>query len=386
VTGAAAPATADMDRMPAHDAGKQRRGGRRGRRRAAAVGGVLAVLAAVAAAAALTFGSPARPGNVVDNGAPTALRPVTRGPLSEETQVTATLGYAGSYLLVNHMQGTYTSVPASGQAYRQGQVLYQVDQTPVILLYGTVPLYRALSEGMTGSDVQQLNRDLVALGEASSSELDPGSDYFSSETADALEKLQSSLRVTETGSLQTDQAIFVPGAVQVISVLAAVGGQAGPGSPVAQATSTARQVTIALDATEQSEVKVGNKVTITLPDGQETTGTVSSVGTVVTPAAAGGTSTVTVLVTPASSASLGDLTQAPVEVSITTATVPDALAVPVDALLPTASGGYEVEVVSRTGRHYLVPVSLGVSDQETGQVQVSGPGLAAGQEVVVPSI
>jgi multidrug efflux pump subunit AcrA (membrane-fusion protein) len=75
-----------------------------------------------------------------------------------------------------------------------------------------------------------------------------------------------------------------------------------------------------------------------------------------------------------------------VEVSITTASVPDALAVPVDALLPTASGGYEVEEVSATGRHYLVPVTLGVSDQTNGQIQVSGPGLAAGQHVVVPSI
>jgi hypothetical protein len=385
VTGTAAPAVADTDGVSAHGEGRQRR---RGRRRAAVIGGVVAVLAAAGGTVVLArpFGSPARPGGVVDNGAPTALEPVTQGPLSAQTQVSATLGYAGSYSLVNHMPGTYTSVPVGGQIYRQGQVLYQVDQTPVILLYGSVPLYRALSAGMTGTDVQQLNRDLVALGEATSSELDPGSDYFSSETGYALDKLQGSLGLTQTGSLQTDQAIFVPGAVRVTSVIAAVGGQAGPGGPVAQATSTVRQVTIALDATEQSEVKAGDKVMITLPDGQDTTGTVSSVGTVVTPAAPGGTSTVTVLVTPASSPSLGDLTQAPVEVSITTASVPDALAVPVDALLPTASGGYEVEEVSATGRHYLVPVTLGVSDQTNGQIQVSGPGLAAGQHVVVPSI
>jgi hypothetical protein len=385
VTGTAAPAVADTDGVSAHGEGRQRR---RGRRRAAVIGGVVAVLAAAGGTVVLArpFGSSARPGGVVDNGAPTALEPVTQGPLSAQTQVSATLGYAGSYSLVNHMPGTYTSVPVGGQIYRQGQVLYQVDQTPVILLYGSVPLYRALSAGMTGTDVQQLNRDLVALGEATSSELDPGSDYFSSETGYALDKLQGSLGLTQTGSLQTDQAIFVPGAVRVTSVIAAVGGQAGPGGPVAQATSTVRQVTIALDATEQSEVKAGDKVMITLPDGQDTTGTVSSVGTVVTPAAPGGTSTVTVLVTPASSPSLGDLTQAPVEVSITTASVPDALAVPVDALLPTASGGYEVEEVSATGRHYLVPVTLGVSDQTNGQIQVSGPGLAAGQHVVVPSI
>ena len=35
--------------------------------------------------------------------------------------------------------------------------------------------------------------------------------------------------------------------------------------------------------------------------------------------------------------------------------------------------------------NHLVPVSLGLFDDADGLVQVTGPGLAAGQEVVVPS-
>jgi len=64
-------------------------------------------------------------------------------------------------------------------------------------------------------------------------------------------------------------------------------------------------VSIALNAGEQSEVAVGEKVTIVLPDNQTTPGVISSVGTVATaPAAAGpGSSdsspTITVLVNPA---------------------------------------------------------------------------------------
>ena len=62
-----------------------------------------------------------------------------------------------------------------------------------------------------------------------------------------------------------------------------------------------------------------------------------------------------------------------------------ALVVPVAALLSLANGGYAVEVVSASGIHSLVQVSLGLFDDADGLVQVSGSGLAAGQSVVVPN-
>jgi multidrug efflux pump subunit AcrA (membrane-fusion protein) len=148
------------------------------------------------------------------------------------------------------------------------------------------------------------------------------------------------------------------------------------------ATSTARQVTVALDAAEQSYVKAGDTVMITLPDGKATPGRVSSVGKVAT---SSGTPTVTVEVRPLHPAATGSLDQAPVKVAITTATVKNALVVPVAALLALGRGGYAVEVAGPGGRHHLVPVSLGLFDDAAGLVQVSGSGLGAGQRVVVPA-
>jgi hypothetical protein len=72
-------------------------------------------------------------------------------------------------------------------------------------------------------------------------------------------------------------------------------------------------------------------------------------------------------------------------VSITTATVRNVLAVPVNALLALAGGGYAVEEVESTGVHQLVGVSTGLFDDATGMVEVSGPALAAGQHLVVPA-
>jgi hypothetical protein len=328
---------------------------------------------------------------VTDNGYPTSLATVTRRSLSQTTAVNATLDYAGNYTVPGQEAGTFTSLPAVGDVVRQGQVLYRVDGKPVVLLYGPVPVYRNMSEGMTGSDVTQLNHDLVRLGYADSASIASlGWDYFSWETKYAVEQLQAALGVTQNGTLALGQAVFLPGAARVTTVSATLGGAAGRGQPVLQATSTTREVTINLNASQQSEVKVGDRVTITLPDSATTPGVISYVGTVATtPSSSGGsngssTPTVTVEVRLTDPAAAGSLDQAPVEVSITSATVDNALVVPVGALLALSSGGYAVEVAGGGGVHHLVGVTVGIFDGTDGLVQVTGPGLAAGQRVVVP--
>ena len=376
------------------DGGARQRSRPRHRRRrvtlAVGTAVVLAVAGGGAAWAAGAFRADSQPpGGVADNAYPTALATVTLGSLSAQQQVSATLGYAGSYSVLNQATGVYTQLPAAGQVVRRGQVLYQVNGDPVVLLYGSVPVYRSLSEGMTGADVHQLNANLVALGYATSSELDPASDYFSAETAYALELYQDHLGIPETGSLAPGQAVFLSSAARVTTISAQLGAHAEPGSPVLQATATKRQVTIALDASEQSYVRDGDKVSITLPDNQTTPGVVSYVGTVATtPPSSGGTSSapvITVDVTPSDPAATGHLDQAPVQVSITTATVSGVLIVPVDALVSLAGGGYAVEVVEPGATHELVAVTLGLFDDAGGTVQVSGAGLDAGQHVVVPA-
>jgi hypothetical protein len=181
--------------------------------------------------------------------------------------------------------------------------------------------------------------------------------------------------------------------VRVTAVTPTLGATIQPG-PVLSITSTARQVTIALDAAQQSDIRVGDPVLITLPDNSTTPGRVSYVGTVATTPSSdqggggggGGSSTPTIEVdvTPTHPAATGHLDKTPVNVSITTASVPRALVVPVNALLALAGGGYAVEEVAADGSHHLVAVSLGLFDDQDGLVQVTGTGLAAGQRVVVP--
>jgi Putative peptidoglycan binding domain len=333
-----------------------------------------------------------------DNTAATSTQTVTRRSLSQTTSVSGTLGYAGAYTVLAQAHGTITSLPAVGQVVHEGRALYRVDGKPVVLLYGSSPAYRTLAQGapaaaVTGEDVRQLNRDLVTLGYVSSSELNPTSDEFSWATKLGVERMQDAVGVTATGTLAVGDYVFLPTAARVIAVTAQLGGPAG--GPVLTASSTTRQVTVDLDAAQQSQVKVGDEVTITLPNNQTTPARVTSVGKVATtPSSSNGSNgssgssgmpTITVQITPSDPRATGTLDRAPVQVAITTATVRHVLAVPVAALLALAGGGYAVEVVGSDGTHNLVPVKLGLFDDDAGLVQVSGSGLAAGQHVVVPA-
>ncbi len=336
---------------------------------AAGAAAVVAVAAGAAAGVAGAFGTSGSPkAGAAGSSYHTLAAVVTRRSLSSQTQVDATLGYAGSYQVAGQGGGTVTWLPAAGRVIREGGVLYRVDNgMPVFLLYGRVPAWRALAEGLTGADVAQLNRDLVALGYATRVALGPrsGWDYFSAETSYALQRLQAHLGLPVAGTLPPGQAVFLPSTLRVTKVDASLGSAAS--GTVLTATSTRRVVTIDLDAAQQGEVRAGDHAAITLPDGSTTPGVVSSVGI-------------------SDAEATSHLDQAPVTVAITTGAVTNALVVPVDALLARPGGGYAVEVTGASGGHHLVPVSVGLFDDDAGLVQVSGPGLAPGQHVVVPAL
>jgi hypothetical protein len=363
--------------------------GSRGRGRWVALGIVVVVAAgAVSAWRAGVFSPAASPG-AGGLGAPApATAAVTRQDLAAVTPVTATLGYAGSYTVTGQGGGTLTWLPPAGQVISQGQVLYETGNgSPVVLLYGSVPDWRILDEGVTGQDVTQLNHDLVQLGYAGRADIVAlGWDYYSWETAYAVQQLEEHLGVSfPPGSLFLGQVVFKPEALRVSQVTGSLGGPAS--GPVLAATSDRYVVTVALDASQQSEVKAGDEVTVTLPDGTTTPGVISSVGTVATTTSGPGgnpATTIPVQVKLTDPGAAGTLDQAPVTVNITTATAHDVLAVPVGALVAQSPGGYVVEVAGPGNTRRWVPVTPGVFDDADGLVQVTGA-LTPGQRVVVPA-
>jgi peptidoglycan hydrolase-like protein with peptidoglycan-binding domain len=390
--------------------------------------GVVAVVVVAAAAAVLATGvfaarAPASAG-AASGGFRTGTAVVARRSLASQTVVDATLGDGGSWSVVvpqasatpgssaagtgPGVAGTFTHLPRIGRTLYQGQVVYRVSGSPVVLLYGYIPAYRDLSEGLAGPDVRQLNADLVKLAFATRAALGPrpGWGYYGAETAYAVELLQARLGLPETGVLSLGEAVFLPGPALVTGwgATAVPGALATPGTVVVTASSRTPVVTIPLDAAQQGLVTAGDPVSVTLPDGSTTPGVITQVSRVASASSGAsgatgsggapgspangtpgsGAATVTVLASLTRPGAAGKLNQAPVTVTITTGSVSGVLTVPVDALLARPGGGYAVEVTGPHG-HHLVAVTSGLFDDAAGLVQVTGQ-LAPGQRVVVPGL
>jgi peptidoglycan hydrolase-like protein with peptidoglycan-binding domain len=364
------------------------------RRRLLAGSAVLVAVVGIGVAVTDPFASHAAfHGSRFDNGSPTSTRQIERRSLVSQTPVNGTLGYAGSWTVsvpsvtAYGSAAIYTKLPSAGDVVRRGQRLFAIDGQAVLFLYGAIPAWRTFRAGMTaGPDVGELNANLSALGYDA-----PTGGEFTTATAAAISRLQQAHGLPQTGTLQLGAVVFEPGPLRVTALTPTVGQPVEPG-PLLTATSTRREVAVQLDAGEQSQVKTGDRVTVTLPDNSTTPGVVTSVGKVATTlpsdqnAGGGpGSPTIEVGIRLIDSKAAGTLDQAPVNVSITESSVRNALVVPVTALLALAGGGYAVEEVEANGTHRLVAVKPGLFDDATGLVQVSGSGLAAGQRVVVPA-
>jgi hypothetical protein len=351
-----------------------------------------AVLVAVTATGGVVAMSGAKQATSAAQEPPANTATVERGRLSATVFQYGTLTYrarsdGSPYAVINQARGTYTELPADGDKIDCGDVLYRVNDKPVLLLCGSTPAYRSLSEGDSGHDVTELNANLVDLGYATRARLDPSSAYFSSETASALEKLQSKLGEDRTGSLDLGQAVFLPEPVRTASVSGELGGSARPGAQVLSATSDTPEVQVALDPSQQGEAKTGDRAQITLPGNESVTGKVDRLGRVAQVPAGQNTSagdaTIPAYISLDDPEKARGLDRAPVQVEITTKGVESALSVPVTAIVGKSGGGFAVEVVHADGRHELVAVKPGLFDTAGGRVQVEGD-LRVGDRVVVP--
>jgi len=414
---------------------------RRRRRIRAAVGlaAVVVVLAAAATAAA-GWGLGARQAQQpAASTLPPATATVTRATLTQTEQVRGTLGYGAASTVVARMsaagsagQGgggtssvsgaasgsaaggasagkptagdstaptttnTLTWLPPVGSIVRPGQAVYRVDNQPVVLLAGHIPMYRALTTGLHGPDVAMLEENLRAFGYDGFT-VDSA---FTSATARAVRRWQRNLGVPRTGTVDVNQVVVAPGRLRVTGHPAALGADAV--GEVLTYTGTTRVVTVPLEVTRQHLVRVGLTATVTLPDGRTVTGRVVSIGTVATSPGDGGDGTpggvpmtkqdgqaseqgvptVQVLVSIANQAALGRLDAAPVQLSLVSSRRPNVLTVPVGALVALAEGGYGVQVVEGTSARY-VAVRTGMFAD--GRVEVAGRGIRMGMTVGVPA-
>jgi peptidoglycan hydrolase-like protein with peptidoglycan-binding domain len=353
-----------------------------------AAGGLVVIVALVAGlwAAGTLRGRPTVTGP--GPAAATGSVAVARTDIAERQQVAGNLGYAGSLTVVGYRSGTVTALPQPGKVVEPGGEVAEIDGSPVLLMLGQRPAWRTFVAGMApGPDVRQLEAGLRALG------FDPGNtvsvdNRFSAATSAAVRRWQRALHVPQTGTVPMGSVVFLPRPIRVTHDEVLPGAPVAPGQPLITGTTTDHEVTVALDTARQGLVHVGDRVVVTLPDGLTTAeGTVTFVSRVATAGdsnsgngTGGAPPTVQVTVALARQSVAGRLDQAPVQVSITDQLHRSVLAVPVTALLAVPGGGYAVTKVDGT----TVQVRVGLFDDLSQLIEVSGPGLQVGMLVQVP--
>jgi multidrug efflux system membrane fusion protein len=312
--------------------------------------------------------------------------PVTRGDLVDYVVVEGRVGYGTPTPLRCDVTGTTTWLAPAGAVVERGETLLRVDEQPVVLLYGTVPMYRQLAEPATGTDVEQFEKNLRALG-YSGFTVD---DTFSAATTVAVKRWQKELGRTETGTVEVGQVVYAPGPIRVARQSVRVG--AAVPAEVLTRTGTTRVVTASVEAAEAGWANPGTKVEVVLPDGRAIPGTVSSVGDEAiggagsaegdgAAPAAGAAAQVTISVTVRDQQALTASKLGAVDLRYVVQQRKGVLTVPVSALLALAEGGYGVEVVTGAATR-VVAVKAGLFAD--GRVEVSGAGLDAGMTVRIP--
>jgi peptidoglycan hydrolase-like protein with peptidoglycan-binding domain len=365
------------------------------RRKPLITGAAVVILGGAVAGFALARGTGGQE-PAASSALPPATAKVTRTTLEETKTVPGTLGYGDPVPVSAAERGTLTWIAPGGSTVKRGKPLFKVDERPVIALYGSLPLYRTLSDGTRGADVRQLERNLAELGYTGFTV----DDTYTWATAAAVRSWQAGLGLPGTGVVERGQVVVTPGEVRIAADTAragdSIGGDtAGGGGPVLSYTGTTKQVTVKLEVADQALAVPGRAVTVEVPGRGTVTGKISQVGSVITAqgpasegtASPGGTSpaasgaSIEVSVAIADQRALGSLDAAPVDVDFVSSKREDVLAVPVAALLALPKGGFGVQVVD-CARTRIVPVKTGMF--AAGQVEVTGEGIAEGVTVGVP--
>lgn len=270
-----------------------------------------------------------------------------------------------------------SAVPEVGLLLRPGDVIYAVNEHPVVYLPGDVPAWRTMGVDTEGVDVLQVEEALVAMGYDSAGLLSVDETY-TSYTADLVALWQEDLGVDTTGELPAGSIVFAPpddvGRTLVVDVQAEVGDPAD-GSSIATLSDGDQRVVFQVDTDLIGNVAAGTEVSVRLPDRREF-GAAIVAGV---PVGDGQWEFIAAL-DPEFDPGLVGSGGLPVAIGWSDELARDVLAVPAETLLRHDDGSYTVRVVDGD-RVEVVTVIPGVSADR--YVAVSGP-LSAGDQVVVP--
>lgn len=267
---------------------------------------------------------------------------------------------------------TLTGILAVGSAAARGAVLFTADDEPTVALFGMIPMWRTLQEGVAaGADIRQLEENLVALGYGAGITVD---NTFSAGTTSAVKRWETAVgRGEPDGAVDVGEVVYLSGPGAVLSHEASVGEPLDRGTAILTVASQERIIVADLPADEAAAWVPGASVDLTWSDGTQTQGTISAVSTDVV-------DELVELTVALPETDLARPSGAEVTITAVSARRDHVVAVPVAAIVSGTAGGRAVRVPGTTTDR-LVTVTTGVV--AGGWIEITS-GLKAGQAVRLP--
>ncbi|MCP5032903.1 MAG: peptidoglycan-binding protein [Actinomycetia bacterium] len=307
---------------------------------------------------------------------------VRRGSLSSERDFNATVSYGEPWLINIAAAGTITGAQPEGSVIGFGESLVRVDDKPVTLARGEMPMYRQLRkidtrsrdengnrlELQTGPDVDQLQAFLLDQGFDANGKLEVDGE-FGGDTETAVESWQEANGLPSTGRVDNTQLIFTPDPVRINT-----SSRVGDAFTTVEVTGADSKVLVDTSTRDRSALTVGTTVDIDI-NGTLTTGSVAGQEQITSTDGSRVWRTTVV----ADSALPAEALSA--KVTATQTIADDVLLVPVASLLALSEGGFALEVPTGST---TVLVRVNVGEVLDGKAEVDGD-IAEGDTVVIPT-
>jgi len=319
---------------------------------------------------------------------------VAKRDITETRTVEGVLGFGETDPFPTGGSGVVTSLPAEGARIELGDVLYWLDNHPVFMWSGAVPMYRDFEEEMEdGTDVLQLEETLAFIGYGDNMSVDK---EFTTATTAAIEDWQTDIGVPSTGEIEKGKIVFFTGPIRIASVDTTVGAQIIPDQVIFETSAFDQVVVVELPPEDRDLFAPEELVEVRFPDETTVGGVVTTVREITKTASVAESVpgvpaddeasntvievTIVLLDDPGDSAFEG----APVEIDVVTSELTGVLVVPVPSLLALAGGGHAIEVVEEEVNGITTTRLVGVELGEfaDGMVEITGE-LEEGDVVIV---
>ena len=250
-------------------------------------------------------------------------------------------------VVVSPIDGVVLGTVSTGSLVATGDIVLQTTDASVPAVVGVDPFEADLAEGDEGTDVEQLEEVLLALGYDAGGDLDVDQTYDGA-TAEALSAWEAGLGIDQDGVFQVSQVVVIPEGFVASEVLVEPGDDVAVGQPILESSESARIVTTQIDVVDQTKLSVGDVVSVELADGSVIEAVVADISAVaqLAPNEPDAEPYLEVVLDISAASIALELVESPVTVSIVDSIAEDATVVPASALVALREGGYAIEVVS----------------------------------------